>query len=247
MRRALITILTILIIVGAGAALYFYYFMRSPSVAVTPNGSVQFPTANQQGTSTLPSIAPGTNVGTSSTPTAPVSVSARLVQISAGPVVPGEVVVDIPAANASSSPDVAVDYIERQSGNVYSYLVHAATLTRTSNKTIPGIQSAAWLPDASFAFVRYLSGTDFSTINTYALSSDGSSGFFLPQDLAGIDVSKGRILALASGVNGSEASVEHADGTHSSTVFTTPLSSLRTSFAGGSSYLAFTKPSAALA
>ena len=64
------------------------------------------PTAGQQGTPTLG--------GTSLTPAqidTPTSISARLVKISAGPVVKGEVAVDIKAANASSSPGVVVNYI----------------------------------------------------------------------------------------------------------------------------------------
>jgi hypothetical protein len=118
--------------------------------------------------------------------------------------------------------------------------------TRTSNKTIPGIQSALWLPNASGAFVRYLSGDDFSTINTYALRADGSDGFFLPQDLADLAVSSTSVLTLSSGVNGSIASVENPDGTGTSIIFTTPLSELRISFAGKNRYLAYTKPSASL-
>jgi len=139
-----------------------------------------------------------------------------------------------------------VNYIERQSGNIFSYRTDTHTLTRISNKTLPGIQTAEWLPDASTAFVRYLSGNDFSTINTYALFATSSSGFFLPQNLSNIAVSSASILTLASGVNGSIASLAHTDGTHSSTIFTTPLTSIRVSFAGKNQYLVFTKPSSTL-
>lgn len=240
MRRTFIIII-VLVIAGIGAAAYFYFFARTPGIAVTPPGKVNLPLAGQGATN----LAPG-GTSTSTLPANPVPVSARLVKISAGPVVPGEAVVNIPAKNASSSPDVAVDYIERQSGNVFSYLVHAKTIARTSNKTIPGIQSASWLPDASFAFVRYLSGSDFSTINTYALPAGGSGGFFLPQNIAAIAVSSTNVLTLASGVNGSVASLKRVDGTHAAAAFTTPLSLLRVSFAGKNRFLAFTKPSATL-
>lgn len=241
MRRTITIIAVVIVLVGIGVGIYLYFFMRPSRVSITPNGSINFPTAGQ-GT-----LGTGVIANIPSAPTgAAEMVSPRLVEISAGPVVPGESVVDIPATNASSSPDVAVNYVERESGNVYSYLIHAATLTRTSNKTIPGIQSASWLPDASLAFVRYLSGTDFSTINTYALPANGSGGFFLPQNIADIAVSSTSILTLASGVNGSIASIEHIDGTHAVTAFTTHLSMLRVSFAGTGHYLAFTKPSSKL-
>src|SRR3989344_5202119 len=183
MQRTFIIIAVVVVALGVGVAVYFSFF-NTPSVVVAPEGSTTLPVAGQN--------IPGTEttINTITAPlSVPVTVSARLVQISKGPVVPGEAVVNIQAKNASSTGDVAVTYIERESGNVFSYLVHAKTLTRTSNKTVPGIQSAAWLPDASVAFVRYLSGDTFSTVNTYALSVDGSGGFFFPQNLAGIAVS----------------------------------------------------------
>lgn len=238
MRRTLIITAIIIVILGIGAAAYFYIFARTPSVVVAPGTSSNFPSAGQ-------GIIP-TGTGQVSTPSSPTAVTAKLVKISSGPVVPGEALIDTKTAGATSSPDVSVNYIERESGNVFSYQVGSAVLTRTSNKTIPGIERASWLPDASAAFVRYLSGTDFSTVNTYALSSTGGSGFFLPQDLSGIAVSSTSILTLASGVNGSSASLMRPDGTHASTIFTTPLSALRISFAGKDQYLAFTKPSATL-
>lgn len=242
MRRALIIIAIILVLLGIGVATYFLFFARTAGIVVAPTGSVSLPVAGQQ---EVPDI--GIVNTSSTTPViAPVPVSARLVKISAGPVVLGEVLVDIPAKNASSSPGVAINYIERESGNVFSYLTNTKTITRTSNKTIPGIQSASWLPNASLAFVRYLSGTDFSTINTYALPANGVGGFFLPQNLADIAVSSTSVLTLTSGVNGSVASLERTDGTHAISIFSTPLSALRVSFAGKNQYLAYTKPSATL-
>jgi len=211
--------------------------MGPPGVAVAPTGSAGLPVAGQGTPGTTQPATPSEPAGT------PVVVSARLVQISKGPVVPGEVVVDKKAVNASSSPEVAVNFIERESGNVFSYLTSTKALTRTSNKTIPGIQSASWLPNGSLAFVRYLSGADFSTINTYALSPTGSGGFFLPQNITDITVASTSILTLASGVNGSVASLSHTDGTHTASVFTSPLSALHVSFAGKGSYLAYTKAS----
>ena len=241
MRRILTITLIVLVLAGAGVAAYVYFFMGSSGVAVAPNGSTSLPVAGEgttpgSDTNTPPSEAIGT----------PSPVSARLVKISVGPVVPGEVLTATSVKNASSTPDTAVNYIERQSGNVFSYFVHTQSITRTSNRTVPGIQSAFWLPNASLAFVHYLSGTDFSTINTYALPQNGSGGFFLPQDLSDIAVASTSVLTLASGVNGSVGSLTHTDGTHATQIFTTPLSSLHISFAGKNQYLAYTKPSATL-
>ncbi len=243
MRNTLIIAAIALVVLGLGVGVYLF-FPGAPSIPGAPGASACLPFAGQ------PAPGPGgagAGTGSSLAPGAPVAVSARLVQISAGPVVPGEAVVDLKAVNASSSPEVAVNYIERESGNVFTYLTHAGTLTRVNNKTIPGLQSAAWLPDGSVAFARYLSGSDFSTINTYALAATSSAGFFLPQNLADLSVSASGVLTLASGVNGSAVSLSRIDGTHAATLFTTPLSSIRISFAGKNQYLIFSKPSTSLA
>jgi hypothetical protein len=238
MHRTLTIAAIVIVLAGLGVFAYFYFFATRASITVSPENT-GFPTAGQDTQST-------NNNGTLTTPDAPTVITARLVKISEGPVVPGMVVVDIPAINASSSPDVSVSYIERQSGNIFSYLVNSGKITRTSNKTLPGIQSADWLPNASLAFVRYLSGDNLSTINTYALLEDGSGGFFLPQNIMNINVSSTSLLMLASGVNGSVASVSYTDGTHTSEVFSTPLSAIHVSFAGKNQYLTYTKPSATL-
>jgi len=240
MRRNIIIAAIVLVVLGIIA--YLYFFTGGATITTAPGATTTtLPVAEQ--TATPPSGETGAPV---LSPGVPLVVSARLIKISSGPVALGEVVVS-KAATASSSAQTTVSFIERQSGNVFSYSVSAKTLTRTSNKTIPGIQSASWLPNASLAFVRYLSGNTFSTINTYGLPANGSGGFFLPQNLADISVSSTSVLTLASGVNGSAVSTERTDGTHASEIFTTPLSSIRVSFAGKNQYLVHTKPSASLA
>lgn len=247
MQRTLTIAAIVIVLIGGGVAAYFFFSTGTTVIDVAPAGNtVNLPVAGgiTHATSTEAGVSgtPVVNSGGSS----PKIISSRLVRISAGPVVPGETVVDKKAINASSSPEASVNFIERGSGNVFSYLINAKTLTRISNKTVPGIQSASWLPDGSAAFVRYLSGDNFSTINTYALTATSSGGFFLPQNLADINVSPMGVLTLASGVNGSVVSLGRIDGTHFTTLFTTPLVSLRVSFAGKNQYLVYTKPSADL-
>lgn len=242
MQRTLTIASIVIVLLGLGIGAYFYFFAGSASITVVPGGSASFPTAADTSVPTQDNL---DSTGDSAIGT-PIAAAPRLVQISAGPVVPGEVVLNIQPENASSTPEVAVRYLERQSGNVFSYSPSTQKITRINNKTIPGIQSASWLPDGSSAFVRYLSGNDFSTINTYALAATSSEGSFLAQNLSDIAVSATGALTTASGVNGSSISLANADGSHSSTLFTTPLTSLRVSFAGENQYLAFSKASATL-
>ena len=207
MRRSLAILAGVSVLAGIGVAIYFYISGNS-SIVVAPEGG-GLPTAGQ-GTFPIPGEEAG---GAGEGIDAAIPVSARLVKISGGPGARGEAVVNVPG-NASSSPETVVSYIERASGNIFTYALQAQTITRTRNRTLPSVQSASWLPDASFAFVRYLSGEGFSTINTYALPADGSlsGGFFLPQNLADIAVSSTSLLLLASGADGSVASLAHPDG-----------------------------------
>jgi len=248
MKRPLIISIIVLAVILAGVFVYFYFATSPTAIVVAPNGDSGggLPVAGQ---ATLPGG--GTSAGTfggvpSQSTGSAVAVSARLVKISSGPVVLGESVNLVKAGDATSSPDIAVRYLERQSGNVFEYLTREHSVTRINNKTLPGIESADWLPDGSAAFVRYLSGADSSTINTYMLSATSSDGFFLPQNLSDITVSASKILSLTSGISGSVASLSNKDGTHTSSVFQTPLTSLRVSFVGNKKYLALSKPSATL-
>ncbi|MFZ2500755.1 MAG: hypothetical protein WAW90_02075 [Minisyncoccia bacterium] len=240
MQRTFIISIIALAILGLGVGVYFYFF-STKNIGTTTQIDVNLPLAGQ---GTSPSNKTPKYPTAQDTPTA---TRERLVKISAGPVVPGEAVINMKARNASSSPDVMVNYIEKQSGNVFSYNATTSITTRISNKTVPGIQSASWLPNASAAFVQYLSGTDFSTINTYALSATTSDGFFLPQNIATVSASSVSILTLVSGPNGSVGSLMSTNGSHAVRIFTTPLSSLRASFAGKNQYLAFSKPASSIA
>ncbi len=250
MKRFLLILITLIILIGVGVFIYFYFFANKATVVVAPPGTTTLPISGNNGTT---QSGGGNKNPNSSASSIPVSVAPRLVEINAGPVVNGEVVLDVSIKNATTSAsttpvissDVIAKYIERESGNVFSYSVKDNKNTRVSNKTLPGIQSATWLPNGLTAFVRYLSGNDFSTINTYAFMADGSNGFFLQQNLSSIDISSTSVLMLASGVNGSSASLANTDGTKASNVFTTPLSQLRVSFAG-KKYLAYTKPSSGI-
>ena len=237
MRRSLIAIVGVLVLATIGAAAYYYLTTKTPAVMVAP--TIELP--GGQPAQNQPSA-----VETPANQTQPQSTAPqRLMQLTKGPVVPGFAVLNVPQSTSTSQ--VSVSYLERQSGNVFSYNVDANTITRTSNRTVPGLQSAIWSRDGSLAIVRYLSGDTLSTINTYAIRPDGSGGFFLPQDLSDVSLASSSILTLASGVNGSVASTVDLNGARTTTVFSSPLSSLRTYPLGGGRYLGVTKPSGTLA
>jgi hypothetical protein len=248
MRRILIILAVIIVLLGIGGFVYWRYFSTETGLAVSDTPDSALP--DSEATSTG-----GTDAPVRTDPALPqvTRVTSRLTKIAAGPVAPGVAVVVLPAASASSSSspstgsgEVSVRFVERESGNIFSYLARTGTLTRTSNKTLPGVQKATWLPSGQTAFVTYLSGATLSTVDTYGLSADGSGGFFLPKGIVDIAVSSTSVLTLASGATGSVASLRKTDGTGSVTAFTSPLSALRIGFAGKQGYIAFTKPTQSL-
>lgn len=241
MRRYIIIAVTALILLAGLVGVYFW-LGQGGSIAVGTLGDVTLP-----GADSIPVIGDAGSEPTATTTSVvrPGSTPPRLVKISSGPVALGALVAPL-SGLTSTTTELTVSFVERRSGNVYRYSVPTGTLTRTSNRTLPGVISAAWLSDASLAVVQYLSGADAPVINTYALPSDGTPGFFLPQGLSSVSVSSSTILSLATGVNGSVASVTRSDGSNTANVFTTPLTQLRVSFAGKGRYLAVTKPTQTL-
>ena len=237
MQRLLVIVAAVIVIAGVGVGVYFMFFAGGANIIVAPSGDADtLPEAGSVPTAPVDEETPVVDIEQ------PRQVAARLVQISKGPVVTGAVVYT--ASSTDSAPEVAVNFIARESGNIYRYLVQSGSLTRTSNKTIPGIQETLWLPDGSLAYVRYLSGETHDTINTYALPESGDGGYFLAQNIADLSVHDAEILTVAEGTNGSVATRSRADGSNARQVFVTPLSMLRANFLGVREHLTFTKPSA---
>jgi hypothetical protein len=227
-RRTLIIIATVLVLIGIAIAVYLL-FIAPNRAHLTVGGAGTFPASGNS------AITPGSET---TGPNAGTVVAPHLVKITEGPVALGFVGVDIqvPAAGTASTssstpttPDVDVRYVDRASGNIYSYTVLGRVLTRISNKTLPGIQEASWLPNGSMAFVRYLSKDTDGTehIQTYALPANGEGGYILQEDLDETAVmGSSTIFSLLTSTTGSVGTVASSDGTNVRTLFTSLLSSL---------------------
>lgn len=242
--RTLLTIGAIVIVlIGIAAGVYFLFFAgNKPTVSVTvPNPF---------------SADGGTRTPTDTTTTGPIQgagtvVAPHLIRITEGPVARGAVALATrPEITASGTPalsDTEVRYIERASGNVYSFTVHDRVLTRISNKTLPGVIRASWLSDGSRAYAQFLtneSGVD--TVATYSLPATGGEGFFLESGLSSVGISgSSTVFTLLPNATGSVASIATALGSSVKTLFVSPLSEI-TLQAFGKQYLATTKPAASV-
>jgi hypothetical protein len=245
MRRILIIVAAIIVIIGLAIGAYYLFFAPKTGTLTVGN---PFATAGSS-TTTPGGLTEGQGAGT--------IVAPNFIKITDGPVAEGVAAVDvniaIPTNGATTSsgtpttPDVDVRFIDRASGNIYSYIAHARTLTRRSNKTLPGIQVASWVPNGSMAYVQFITtnATDGEHVATYALPSDGNGGYFLEQDLAEARVSSSTgLFTLLTSTSGSVGTVSKIDGSSPRTLFTSLVSSLIV-YPAGNTYFAHTKASSA--
>lgn len=244
MKRVLIIIAGIVVIVGLLVGAYFLFF-AGKSASLTVGG-------NPFGGNTSGTVTPGSDLPTDGTlQNAGTALAPKFVKITDGPVARGSVAMDVqvPNPNAPTSgtstvslstnstttaaqpatiPDTEVRFIDRTSGNVYSYLSHARTLTRISNKTLPGIQVASWTPDGTRAYAQFLATSDGEEhVNTYSLAATGGDGYLLENDLAEAQVAgSSTLFTLLSGSTGSVGTISKADGSNQRTLFSSVLSAI---------------------
>lgn len=253
MRRTLIIAAAVLLLLLLGVGAYFLFAGRKSNM-VGQQGVTLPGAGNQAGTDGRQSATQDLGVPLAGAGT---EVAPRLIRITDRPVALGSVAVYVPAQKAPATttaatgtplsayePDVRVEYVERETGNIYAYEAHARTLTRLTNKTLPGIQQATWLGDGSQAYLRFLESSGGEEhAATYALPATGDGGFFLEQDLSQVIAkATSTIVTVLSTTDGSSAAVSSPSGGGLHTLFTSPISSLRVSFLG-TNFLATTKAS----
>lgn len=257
MKRLFIIIATIVVVIGIGAALYFLVLAPKDGTLTVGNPFSGTGSGDVAPSSDLPTDGMLSNAGTQLAP--------RFVKITDGPVARGAVAfgIQIPieggdavnlgtttattTARIQTKPDVEVRFIDRASGNVYAYVAKERTLTRISNKTLPGIQRASWTPDGTQAFAQFLaSGGGDEVVNTYALTARGGDGYLLESGLASAHViGSSTLFTLFSGSTGSVGTLSRMDGSNSRTLFSSVLSALTVHGTSGNLF-ATNKPSSEL-
>lgn len=246
-RKSFIIIASVIVLLGLAIGGYFVFFSGDAELA--PVASDLF--GNLESGDIVPSqeLVEGAGAGTEIAP--------RLIRVTDTPVALGVVAIartsttttpetDTSLGNSTSTPvavgttetDTEVRFIDRASGNMYRYMAHERTLTRLSNKTLPGIQRASWLADGSTAYVQFLSGTgEGEYVATYVLPDSGENGFFLEQNLSVAKaIGSESLFTLLSGTTGSVGSIARSDGTGTRTLFTSLLSSFTVHPTRGSFY-----------
>lgn len=246
-RRPLLIIGSIIVVLVFAVGLYFLIFAGDAELTVSddPFGDIGSSLVDGEGLLEM-------DAGAGE------EVAPNLVRVTDRPVAKGVIAIPrvatttITVETASGTPalaettvtDTEVRFIDRASGNIYRYTAHARSLTRLSNKTLPGVQEASWLPDGSVAYARFVG--EGEQVATYVLPDNGEGGFFLEQGLASAEATAGgSLFKMLSGSTGSVGSISTSDDTGARTIFTSLLSSLVVHPTRGN-YFGHTKASAFL-
>lgn len=254
MRRYLIIAGVVVLVILLGVAAYFLFFKpKAPGITTTP-GNPFGEGGDYTGGGT------GTNSGGNSSGEAGTEVAPHFFKITDGPVAYGTLarsisrieVVETGSGTSTGTTtrtvfDTEARYVERASGNVFTYEFNKRALTRISNKTLPGVEEASWAPSGSLAFLRFLSTNEngADNIDTYALKvGEEDGGYFLETGLSQVLVSgSSTVITLLPSSTGSIATSARIDGASPKTLFTSALSALRI-FSSGSGIITATNASA---
>lgn len=250
MKRILIIVASIIVLLGIGLFIYEKFFSGgSPTISVgnffDTSGNAPSTGGGATGTQT------GANAGT--------EVAPNLFRITDIPVADGTIALTVTVADpnapdasgtstASSTPststDTAVRFADRASGNLYSFLAHARTMTRLSNRTLPGVARASWLSDGSAAIVQFLSRTGTNeSVKSFVLPQNGTGGFFLDEGLSQAIAGPSRtLLSVLPSSTGTIGTLAAGDGTGVHQLFSTLLSEITVKPSNGG-YFAYTNPS----
>lgn len=247
MNRNTVILLVLCVVLVLGGLTYFFFFAPKGAGISLQEGGISIGTSATSATQS----GDGSPLGVDEQRVA-VEEAPRLIKISADAVSYG---VNVRSTKLTSSANIGgatttldvtntyVDYVERETGNMYTFNDTERAITRMTNQTLPGVVDAVWSKDGSRAFVRYLSRDTGDTIQSYALGREEGTSYVLEEGLDGIAVTpKGLVFTLLSNSNGSIGTLVSPDGTGAKTLFSSPLSALKVKPAGDS-FVAYTKAS----
>lgn len=249
MNRTIIITVATLVIIGILGAVYFLFFRTSVPGVVITDSEVTF------GVSSTPASLPNTEVKTGTNIPTVEEVAPRFTKIFTGPVAHGVLLLStstdlILTTETGTTTTIRgggigtdVRFIERTTGNMYSYQTLGNRVVRINNQTIPGVVETVWTLDGTRAFVRYLTSDTEDKIQTYALGTEGIDGYFLEEGLSQVFITaQNKLVTLLTSDTGSIATLVQPDGTTIKTLFSSPLTELRL-MSSGSDFIAYNKAS----
>jgi len=232
----------ILLFVLLAGGVYFFV-LRDTSVAPISNGSF-----NIDGT---PISIPRDDTNDFLVDDTPVKTKTTLTQIHEAPVA-GSIVrtneIEVTVGSTTESVrSTLVQYVDKQTGHVFTYDPEENTAERISNTTFPGIQNVHWFNDIDKLVFRYVNGD--GEVETYLGELKGGSltGSYLPIDLLSAQTFEDSLLSVSTTDRGSDGYVSDAEGRGEKLSFESNLLSISIPVFTESFTAVLTKPVSSLA
>lgn len=242
MNRIAIFLGIILLFILLAGGVYFFV-LRDTSV-----GSNNNPVFNPNGS---PITIPGGDDSDFTIDNTPVSAKTILTQIHEAPVAGSIVRINEVEITVGSTTETVrsplVQYVDKQTGHVFTYDPEENAALRISNTTFPGIQDVHWFADQRKVVFRYVSGN--GEIETYLgdLSEGSLNGSYLQIDLPAVQTSEDTLLSVYATDRGSEGFVSNAEGREETLSFESNLLSIIIPTFTDSFTAVLTKPVSSLA
>ncbi len=245
-RTIIIAIACLVVILGIGGYLIISRTKAQPQVTVVPpaNSSAN-PFGQSSENITLKKPTTETSVSTAFNTTGK---QAALVKI-----------VDAPTAGGAfiqNGGRPTISFVDRITGNTFSFNTLFQTLSRVTNTTLPDISHSYWANNGAAVILQSVRANN--TINTYSakfvstnissttrVSEIGLQGSFLPSGIGALAVSPStsKIFYLVPQSGGVNGFVANPDGTKAAKIFSAPLTEWLVSWPQESTIVLTTKPS----
>ncbi len=241
-KRVLFFTIIGLVFVLVAFLVYRFFFSPQASAPINEGGNPFLDT----GTDIPRNVRPALEVG-ESLRGAGKEVAPRLIQITDEPVAFGTLMIDEERTLTSEEvfdeelgtttlrtienpADTQIRYLERATGNLYSFRANERTLTRLTNRTLPGIIEVSWNADGSIIFPRFISPNNegIENVETLLLPESGEGGFLLEKNIKQVlPVGTSTIFTFVSSKTGSVGTLLNEEGRSIRQLFSTPLSLIR--------------------
>jgi len=222
MNRILIFLSIILLFVLLAGGVYFFVLRGDDGVVANPGGSF-----GPSGTPVDNTIDLGNDFAVDDTPTAPRTTLTQIHQTPVAGAVSRINEFEITVGSTTESVrTTVVQYVDQQTGHIFSYNPEQNAADRLSNTTFPGIQEVFWFDDSERVVLRYINGSD--EIETYLgeIKDGALIGSYLDIDIPSAQTFENSIATIAASDRGSDIFVADADGRGAELLFETDLGSI---------------------
>lgn len=243
--QSFLKVFLIVLFVGGLTAAGWFFFLRTPNVALEPT-TTTFPSGATQtvGVDVLQPVVTTNTATNIQTPINTTGAATPIFKVGNGPIVAATIIQTLRPTTTVAR------YVQQQNGHVFDITLDSsgAVPRSVSNTTIPGIVRALWTNQGNGVVLQYLDNTVVKTVHLeFPLGQSTSTRpvliKFFPDGIADIAVSPDgmSVVYLLKNTSGVVGYTAKSDGTSSKQLFTIPLKEILISWPSTSKLIAQSK------